>query len=188
MARCGPGLLRACAMRWSIQYDVHRPRTQSNYIRRRRATVVKQTISRIGGRGEGDRSAGPSTGRIVLAGRTGHEGCPVLSPDISRTSCRFLRGNHGAAFPDYDTIATPAVLLKRGRAERCCAERTVIHGTDPRGVGKAARSCRPGWQQKLQCRRPLSLPRSPALARWCPAERYSPRSYTGPGCPRWVET
>jgi hypothetical protein len=183
MARCGPGLLRACAMRWSIQYDVHRPRTQSNYIRRRRATVVKQTISRIGGRGEGDRSAGPSTGRIVLAGRTGHEGCPVLSPDISRTSCRFLRGNHGAAFPDYDTIATPAVLLKRGRAERCCAERTVIHGTDPRGVGKAARS----WPAAEPPAPDLQLPRP---SRWCPAERYSPRSYTGPapGCPRSVET
>lgn len=168
MARCGPGLLRACAMRWSIQY-VHRPRTQSNYIRRRRATVVKQTISRIGGRGEGDRSAGPSTG--------------LDGPDM-KDALYFRRTYPGqvAGFSGA-TMALPSRIMTRGprparthrhtgRPAETGAGREVLRGTnsDPRnGSTWSWKSCPVLAGSRTSSGRPaaghcLSLARPPLRA------------------------
>lgn len=168
------------------------PCTQSNYAdanAQRRSPLVKQTIQDRAGR----RSAGS---RRALARRidwTGHKGCPVLSPNTSRTSCRFLSGNPGPpARPTTKPIATPAPADRgwSGMGRRCTAERTVMHGTDPCGIGKAARS----WPPRTAAESPVLHGGRAGHCFPCPFRalvhvqgatlHYSPRSsYTGPGWP-----
>lgn len=113
-------------MRHAVVQYVHRPRTQSNYIRRRRATVVKQTISRPdrrARRGEGDRSVGPSTGagREVLRGTNSD---PRNGSTWSWKSCPVLAGSRTSS--SRPPVAAPFALVS------CRAlQSTLVHGPCP---------------------------------------------------------